>query len=92
MKTILQGLIKLYALILSPWIGNQCRFTPTCSAYAYDAIEEHGSIKGSWLAVKRLLKCHPFNKSNPIDPVPTNGYKRVTSQTKSGKGDHAKPE
>lgn len=70
MKHILLALIKAYTLILSPWMGNQCRFSPTCSAYAREAIEKHGSLKGSWLALKRLIKCHPYYKGNPLDPVP----------------------
>jgi len=70
MKTVLQTIIKIYALILSPWTGNQCRFTPTCSAYASQAIEKHGSLKGAWLTLKRLLKCHPWHKCDPFDPVP----------------------
>ena len=70
MKTVLKFLIKVYALSLSPWMGRNCRFHPTCSAYAMEAVDEHGALKGSWLAIKRLSKCHPFNKSDPIDPVP----------------------
>ena len=70
MKTVLKFLIKIYALALSPWMGRNCRFHPTCSAYALEAIDEHGALKGSWLAIKRLSKCHPFNKSDPTDPVP----------------------
>ncbi|MFK7840502.1 MAG: membrane protein insertion efficiency factor YidD [Bdellovibrionales bacterium] len=70
MKHIIKTLIKIYALALSPFLGRNCRFQPACSCYAHDAIEKHGSIKGSWMAIKRLLKCHPWNKSDPIDPVP----------------------
>ncbi len=70
MKHILKALIKAYNLVLSPWMGNQCRFAPTCSCYAHQAIDKHGSFKGSWLALKRLLKCHPLYKGNFIDPVP----------------------
>lgn len=70
MKAIFKFLIKGYSLLISPLLGQNCRFQPTCSAYAHEAIDKHGSIKGSWLTVKRLLKCHPFNKSHPIDPVP----------------------
>jgi len=70
MKTILKALIKLYALAISPFTGRSCRFHPTCSNYATQAIEKHGSVKGTWLSIKRISKCHPWNKSNPIDPVP----------------------
>lgn len=70
MKRVLKGLIKFYTLILSPWIGNDCRFSPTCSAYTYEAIDKHGSIKGTWLGIKRLCKCHPYSKCDHFDPVP----------------------
>ncbi|MEM1403940.1 MAG: membrane protein insertion efficiency factor YidD [Pseudomonadota bacterium] len=69
MKTLLQGIIRLYQLVLSPWIGQQCRFQPTCSQYAYDAIETHGSIRGSYLAARRILRCHPWHAGG-VDPVP----------------------
>ena len=70
MKTISLILIKLYQRILSPLIGKQCRFYPSCSQYAHDAIEHHGIISGGWLAIQRLLKCHPFNPGG-IDTIPT---------------------
>lgn len=63
------GLIRLYQLTLSPWIGRQCRFYPTCSHYAAEAIQTYGVLKGSGLAAKRLAKCHPFH-SGGIDLVP----------------------
>jgi putative membrane protein insertion efficiency factor len=66
---ILIGAIKLYRLTLSPWIGQGCRFTPTCSVYAQDAIGRHGAPRGSWLALRRLLRCHPWGGSG-FDPVP----------------------
>jgi len=69
MRTLLIALIRLYRLILSPWMGNQCRFYPTCSVYAEDAIATHGGLKGSTLAVRRLCKCHPWHPGG-IDPVP----------------------
>lgn len=62
-------LIHGYRYLLSPWIGNQCRFYPTCSHYAEEAIETHGFLKGSALGVKRLLKCHPWHPGG-IDLVP----------------------
>lgn len=70
MKTILKVLIKTYALIVSPILGPNCRFHPTCSAYAAQAIDRHGSLKGSWLATKRICKCHPLYKGKFDDPVP----------------------
>lgn len=72
MKWILLRLIDGYRLLLSPFFGSQCRFYPTCSAYAREAIELHGSIRGSWLAVKRILRCGPWHPGGP-DPVPPPG-------------------
>ncbi len=63
------GLIKLYKGLISPLLGPRCRFTPTCSTYAIEAIIEHGFVKGCWLSGKRLLKCHPLNVGG-YDPVP----------------------
>ncbi|AEY00152.1 hypothetical protein GU3_01975 [Oceanimonas sp. GK1] len=64
------GLVRLYQLVLSPLLGPRCRFTPTCSQYAIEAIQLHGFAKGGWLTIKRLLKCHPLGPSGH-DPVPT---------------------
>ncbi|MGR3661249.1 MAG: membrane protein insertion efficiency factor YidD [Paracoccaceae bacterium] len=61
--------VRAYRLFLSPWIGNSCRFQPTCSVYALEALEKHGAIKGSWLAAKRIGRCHPLG-SDGYDPVP----------------------
>lgn len=61
--------IRGYQLVISPMIGPRCRFTPTCSHYAIEAIKSHGMIKGCWLATCRLVKCHPFHKGG-YDPVP----------------------
>lgn len=69
MKALLLGLIKVYQYIASPWVGNQCRFHPTCSHYAKEAIEIHGSIKGCYLTVRRLAKCHPWHPGG-FDYVP----------------------
>ena len=69
MKRILLGMIAGYRLLLSPLTGPSCRFYPTCSAYAAEAIEKHGALRGSWLAVKRILKCHPWHPGG-VDPVP----------------------
>jgi putative membrane protein insertion efficiency factor len=62
--------IRLYQLILSPWLGPACRFAPTCSEYAIEAIRSHGMRRGSWLAVRRLGSCHPLGGSG-YDPVPS---------------------
>lgn len=70
MKFILIALVKLYQKIASPWVGNNCRFTPTCSHYALEALEKHGGIKGTWLTIKRICRCHPYDSGPWIDPVP----------------------
>lgn len=62
-------LIKGYRLILSPWIGNHCRFYPSCSAYTIEAIEIHGPYYGVWLSIKRITSCHPWHQGG-CDPVP----------------------
>lgn len=61
--------VKAYRLIFSPWVGHNCRYQPTCSAYALEALEKHGAFKGGWLAARRILRCHPWGKSG-YDPVP----------------------
>jgi len=68
-KMVSLALIRLYQLIVSPLIGSHCRFYPSCSRYAYKAIDMHGPAKGIILAAKRLLKCHPFHPGG-YDPVP----------------------
>lgn len=67
---ILQAPIRAYQLILSPWIGGQCRFTPTCSHYALEALETHGPVKGLYLSVKRVCRCNPWGGRGGHDPVP----------------------
>ena len=69
MKRALLALIRAYRLVLSPWWGNHCRFTPTCSQYASEAIERHGATEGSWLAMRRIGRCHPWCAGG-FDPVP----------------------
>lgn len=70
MKKLLLALIAFYRQHISSHTPPSCRFRPTCSAYAYEAINKYGAGKGSWLALKRLLRCHPFYKGDPYDPVP----------------------
>ncbi|NLO19399.1 MAG: membrane protein insertion efficiency factor YidD [Ignavibacteria bacterium] len=69
LKQILLLLIKAYKLVISPLFLNSCRFYPSCSDYAYESIQRHGCIKGLFLTVKRISKCHPFHKGG-YDPVP----------------------
>lgn len=70
MRRALIFIIDCYKLCVSPFLGNNCRFYPSCSSYAQEAIATHGTIKGSYLAIRRLLKCHPFHDGGH-DPVPT---------------------
>lgn len=69
MQSLFIFLIRAYRLLLSPWFGNQCRFYPTCSIYAEEAIRRHGTGKGLFLTIKRLGKCHPWHAGG-LDPVP----------------------
>ena len=63
-------LIRFYQRYISPGLPARCRFRPTCSAYAAEAIQKYGALKGGWLALRRLLRCHPFYKGDLYDPVP----------------------
>jgi putative membrane protein insertion efficiency factor len=86
-KTILKALIGGYAYFISPLTGAKCRFYPTCSAYAMEAIGRHGALKGVILGIKRILKCHPWHKGQMLDSVPASidwneliGYNRKAPQ------------
>jgi uncharacterized protein len=69
MTRLLLALIRAYRYLLSPWWGNQCRFSPTCSEYASGAIQRYGALQGTWLAMRRISKCHPWHQGG-FDPVP----------------------
>ena len=69
MQRLLLVSIKLYQYFISPLIGTSCRFYPSCSEYAFGAVQKYGTLKGSYLAVKRIIKCHPFHPGG-FDPVP----------------------
>lgn len=69
MKTLALKVLRFYQRVISPLFPPSCRFTPTCSQYTYEAIDRYGVLKGSWLGIKRLARCHPFNPGG-YDPVP----------------------
>lgn len=69
MKTVIIILIRVYKMIISPLFPAVCRFQPSCSEYALEAVQKYGALKGSYKAVRRLLRCHPFSKKHGWDPV-----------------------
>jgi len=71
MRQILIALIKLYRYTISPYLAPSCRFTPTCSSYAIEAVERFGIFRGSWMAMRRISRCHPWHEAG-YDPVPDN--------------------
>jgi hypothetical protein len=70
MQKLLIGLIHSYRYLISPLLGNHCRFYPSCSHYAQEAVATHGTLKGAWLAARRLSRCHPWHPGG-VDPVPS---------------------
>ncbi len=72
MKAVVLALIRLYQVTLSPWIGQSCRFEPSCSRYTATCVDRFGALRGSWLGVRRILRCHPFNPGG-YDPPPQLG-------------------
>lgn len=75
----LLGLVALYRLVISPWLGNNCRFEPSCSVYAIEALRAHGAFRGTWLAARRIARCHPWGGSG-YDPVPDRREDHVESE------------
>lgn len=69
MKWLVLGLLKAYRYLISPMLGQNCRFYPSCSEYATEAVERHGVVRGGWLATRRICRCHPWNPGGH-DPVP----------------------
>ena len=69
MSRIVLALIRFYQLAINPWLPPRCRYQPTCSQYAIEAVQKHGALKGGWLALRRIGRCHPWGSSG-YDPVP----------------------
>jgi len=69
LKAVLLALVRAYQLTLSPWLGGRCRYYPSCSCYAHEAIARHGALRGAALAARRVLRCHPLARGG-YDPVP----------------------
>ncbi len=80
MQKLLIVIIKIYRIAMSPFMARHCRFQPVCSSYAIVAIEQYGSIRGSWLAVKRIGRCHPWNEGG-YDPVPSSHADELANRT-----------
>lgn len=76
--------VRAYRLVLSPYVGHGCRYQPTCSVYALDALERHGAIKGGWLAAARICRCHPWG-GHGYDPVPGADPDHDAKQRKDGR-------
>lgn len=77
--------IRAYRLLLSPWVGHNCRFAPTCSAYALEALRVHGGLRGGWLTIKRLCRCHPWGQPghDPVPPSRKEPSKHTSPQAKA---------
>lgn len=88
-KTVMKAMVRGYSYVISPLIGQNCRYHPTCSAYATEAIDIHGPVRGGYLAFRRILSCHPWSRRPFTDPVPGAvdrggiiGYKRAEPEGK----------
>ena len=83
-RRLLMALVRAYRVALKPWLGNACRFEPTCSAYALQALDRHGALAGSVLATGRLLRCHPWcaGGHDPVPPQPPRWFTRFQAKTR----------
>ena len=68
---LIVAVVRAYQYLISPWLGAHCRFHPTCSAYFIEAVQQHGAFRGSWMGIRRILRCHPFHPGG-YDPVANN--------------------
>jgi putative membrane protein insertion efficiency factor len=86
-QRLLMGLVRAYRLLLSPWLGSSCRFEPTCSIYALQALEQHGAASGSYLTIHRLVRCGPWCKGghDPVPPQAPRLFSALFSPTSSKK-------
>ena len=82
MKYVLIGLLKAYRFAISPLYGQVCRYHPTCSAYALEAVQTHGAVRGTWLAMRRVARCHPW-AAGGFDPVPPHKNRRSSTPPSS---------
>jgi uncharacterized protein len=80
--------VRAYRTVLSPWVGHSCRFQPTCSTYALEALEAHGAFRGSWLTLRRIARCHPWGASG-IDNVPSATRDRTPVARSARRGESA---
>ena len=83
MQKILIALLRGYRYLLSPWLGNRCRFHPSCSHYAIESLENHGALRGLWLSLRRVMRCHPWHRGG-YDPVPPATRTSTVSAPKHG--------
>ena len=84
-KALLIAPIRFYQYVISPWLGRCCRYSPSCSAYAIEAIQTHGALKGLWLGIRRIARCHPWGSSG-YDPVPPVKNRLSVTPEKSDSG------